>query len=328
MQTDDTLFLGDEAFMTRENEELNKANLLAKPVEILSTEKPLIFNGCKLFQDHDGITLKQNNQGNRIELIDIKSETYQQSYIEQRARGAYIATICQPEATFDLSTAAQTQNPAEKEVKELNKRLEWQKNNRERGIHYVAIDLETTKVFTFVDASFANNKDLSSQIGYVLVLANEREVGTDKKEILLRGNIIHWSSTKCRRITRSVLASELYAMTQGIDTTFSINTTLTVIMKQLGFEKLPIIICTDSYSLYECMVKLGSTKEKRLMIDLMAMRQSYERRELSEIRWINGKDNPADAMTKSIPNKALQSLIDTNELQIRVEGWVQRMDAV
>ena len=117
-------------------------------------------------------------------------------------------------------------------------------------------------------------------------------------------------------------------MTHGIDTTFSINTTLTVIIKQLGFEKLPIIICTDSYSLYECMVKLGSTKKKRLMIDLMAMRQSYERRELSEIRWINGKDNPADAMTKSIPNKALQSLIDTNELQIRVEGWVQRMDAV
>ena len=62
------------------------------------------------------------------------------------------------------------------------------------------------------------------------------------------------------------------------------------------------------------------------MIDIMAIRQSYERRELSEIRWINGNDNPADAMTKSNPVKALQNLVDTNELVVRVEGWVQRGD--
>ena len=72
------------------------------------------------------------------------------------------------------------------------------------------------------------------------------------------------------------------------------------------------------------MVKLGSTKEKGLMIDIMAIRQSYERRELSEIRWINGNDNPADAMTKANPTKALKSLIDDGELSIRIEGWVQR----
>ena len=58
MQTNNMLFLRDKAFITQKNEKLNKANLLAKPVEILSTEKPLIFNGCKLFQDHDDITLK------------------------------------------------------------------------------------------------------------------------------------------------------------------------------------------------------------------------------------------------------------------------------
>jgi len=109
-------------------------------------------------------------------------------------------------------------------------------------------------------------------------------------------------------------------MIQNIDTTFSINTTLTVIIKQFGFKKLPIIIYTNFYSLYKCIVKLKSTKEKRLIINLMAIRQLYERKELSEIRWINGKNNPANAITKSIPNKALQSLINTNKLQIKVEG--------
>ncbi len=46
------------------------------------------------------------------------------------------------------------------------------------------------------------------------------------------------------------------------------------------------------------MVKLGTSQEKRLMVDIMAIRQTYERRELSEIRWIAGVSNPVDASTK------------------------------
>jgi hypothetical protein len=41
----------------------------------------------------------------------------------------------------------------------------------------------------------------------------------------------------------------------------------------------------------------GNTKEKRLMIDIMALRQSYELRELQEVRWINGEGNLADSFT-------------------------------
>ena len=66
-------------------------------------------------------------------------------------------------------------------------------------------------------------------------------------------------------------------------------------------------------------------KEKRLMIDVMAIRESYERRELSEIRWISGGDNPADAMTKSSPTNSLGDLVNTNELKVRVQGWVERV---
>jgi hypothetical protein len=69
-----------------------------------------------------------------------------------------------------------------------------------------------------------------------------------------------------------------------IDILFAINFTLTIIIKQLGLLIIPIIVCTDSYSLYECLVKLGITKEKRLIIDIMAIRESYENRELFEIR--------------------------------------------
>ena len=52
------------------------------------------------------------------------------------------------------------------------------------------------------------------------------------------------------------------------------------------------------------------------MIDIMALRQLYECREITEIQWINGKDNPADIITKSTPNKALREFINFNQLSI------------
>jgi hypothetical protein len=191
----------------------------------------------------------------------------------------------------------------------------------ERGITYIPLRLISAKLFVFVDGSFANNKDLSSQLGYEIIIANET-IGNDN--FIIEGNLIHWSSTKSKRVTRSVLASEIYGMTAGVDIAIAISTTLAIMTQRLGIPDIQLVVCTDSYSLYECLVKLGTTKEKRLMIDIMALRQSYERKEIFEIRWINGNDNPADAMTKASPNKALENFISNNTLRIRVEGWVDR----
>src|ERR1035438_7591697 len=195
----------------------------------------------------------------------------------------------------------------------------------DRGIKYVKLDLDLMKLFVFIDSLFANNKDFSSQIGYEIIIANETtRAPYDNSSFRMRGNLVHYSSTKSKRVTRSVLASEIYGMVGGVDMAIAINTTVKMITDQLELPPMPIIVCTDSYSLYECLVKLGTTKEKRLMIDIMALRQSYERRELFEIRWINGLDNPADAMTKGTPNKALETLVSTNQIGVRVEGWVKR----
>jgi hypothetical protein len=113
-------------------------------------------------------------------------------------------------------------------------------------------------------------------------------------------------------------------MVAGVDMAYAISTTLRLITDRLSLPAIQTVVCTDSYSLYKCLVKLGTTKEKRLMIDIMALRQSYERRELHEIRWIHGDDNPADALTKAAPNKALERLVSTGMATIRMEGWVTR----
>ena len=56
----------------------------------------------------------------------------------------------------------------------------------------------------------------------------------------------------------------------------------------------------------------------------MCLRQAYERREITEVKWISGSDNPVDAMTKAKPCQALKILIDTNKLDLKVNKWVER----
>jgi hypothetical protein len=44
-----------------------------------------------------------------------------------------------------------------------------------------------------------------------------------------------------------------------------------IIDKALEIE-VPLVVYIDSKSLYECLVKLGTTREKRLIIDVMCLR--------------------------------------------------------
>ena len=86
----------------------------------------------------------------------------QQAYIEQHACRAYITLICQSEAAFDLLIAAQHQEISKEDIIALNKQLAWQIEHLNQGLLYIPIDLNTAKLFVFVDRLFANNKDFSS----------------------------------------------------------------------------------------------------------------------------------------------------------------------
>ena len=123
--------------------------------------------------------------------------------------------MCQPEASFDLLSAPQHKDPNSDNTALLNKQLKWQKEKTARGLRYVLLYLTSMKFFVFVDASFAKNKNLTSQIGYTIVLGSEEEDLTDSFKMTV--NIIHWSSMKCKRVTRSVLASEIYAMAHSVN---------------------------------------------------------------------------------------------------------------
>jgi hypothetical protein len=61
-------------------------------------------------------------------------------------------------------------------------------NYLNRGLIYIPLKLVIAKLFIFVDGSFANNRDLSSQIGYKVIIANKT---TGQDEFNIRGNLIY-----------------------------------------------------------------------------------------------------------------------------------------
>jgi len=60
-------------------------------------------------------------------------------------------------------------------------------------------------------------------------------------------------------------------MVGGVDMAIAIGTTLKIITDRLKLSVIPIIVCTDLYSLYKCLVKLSTIKEKRLIINIIAL---------------------------------------------------------
>ena len=72
LQTDDTLNIGTEAFMKKEETEIIKTKFKAKTQTILKTDVSDNFQNCYMTIEADFIIVVQNNQTEKLVLIDIK----------------------------------------------------------------------------------------------------------------------------------------------------------------------------------------------------------------------------------------------------------------
>jgi hypothetical protein len=142
MQTDDTLILADQSFAVVEKEAVHSAKIMTKTREQLTFENSLKFNDTKIerIDSNEAIYFRQETHIQDIQLIQsietiiitnardkmrIKLISREQ-YVTQRAREAYLTFICQFEASFDLSHAAQfiESTFSSDDIISLNKRLQ------------------------------------------------------------------------------------------------------------------------------------------------------------------------------------------------------------
>ena len=306
LQVDDSLGFGTPMFLAEE--EKASSRFKCKPRTYLDKSQ-ILFNGLCIKQIDKGlISMTQE------EKIDkVKHPTTEEEFASQRALAQYIGVCSRPDicaAVQLLAPGSEPTTPAE--MKQFSKAVKHLHDTSTIGLKFKGIDMTTARITILSDAAFGNARGLKSQLGYLILLTDEK--GT--------ANIIHYASNKCKRVTRSVLAAELHAFVLAFDYAYVLKDMITEI---IGRE-LDLIAYIDSKTLFDVVAKDSNTTEKRLQIDIHALRENYSNKELKSLNWIPGIMNPANSLTKAVygSNNPLWDLMMTNKLVIQPIGWAER----
>ncbi len=137
MQIDDTLIFVDADFAAAEEKAIINAEIMTKSRDCLNSNFSLKFNDTIIERQENDIYLRQISQSDHLQLIqsvDIAITSSRnkirfaliskEQYVTQRARSAYVASICQSKASFDLSFAVQSIEVSSRDITTLNKRLQ------------------------------------------------------------------------------------------------------------------------------------------------------------------------------------------------------------
>jgi hypothetical protein len=110
------------------------------------------------------------------------------------------------------------------------------------------------------------------------------------------------------------------AFADGFDAAYSLKHDLQTILKR----SVDILMYTDSLSLFDVITKSSTTPEKRVMIDLVVVREAYDRMEIAQLAFLRTNWNPADALTKVSRNTYLETILTTGTIDHPVAQWVVR----
>ena len=139
-------------------------------------------------------------------------------------------------------------------------------------------------LLAYCDASYANLPNGSSQGGCIIFLTDdERNVAP-----------ICWWSRKLKRVCKSSETAETMVMLEAIDAVVWLSAILDDIY---GKEMKTPIIKSDNMSLHKNIQSTTAVEEKRLRVELAAIRESARKSEF-KAEWVSNQDQLADCLTK------------------------------
>ena len=162
----------------------------------------------------------------------------------------------------------------------------------------------------FCDAALNNLDDkVSSGGGYVIFLVDEQ----------LRSVPIMWTSMKIKRVVRSSLAAEALIAVDCADAMIFMKQMVEEIMDARA-EKRGLTIITDSNNLMEALASPHAVQEKRLRVDIAALKQDVLEGKI-KIRHVPGSRQVADVLTKKTASSELiRRVLSTGSLKEVLDG--------
>ena len=303
---DDCLLGGTDGFQAATNKTLRVFD--AKPRQMDEME----FVGVQVKTSQRlPRTLSLDQTAYVASLTLLSTDATYERFTSVRATLAWVGHT-RPDLGCAINKAAQvskvTYEP--RHVHALNKAIKAAQASPALALHYPPLDRTTLQLRAYADASFATNDDHSSQLGFIILLVDGQGWA----------HVLSFSSRKSRRVVRSVMAGEVYAFGAAFDEAYMLRHDL----ERLYDCYIPLTILTDSKQLFDVVTRGSHPTEKRLLIDIAAAREAYNRREISNVGLVTSDNNMADSLTKVKPSGALGLLLATGVDRTPVEQWVIR----
>lgn len=131
-------------------------------------------------------------------------------------------------------------------------------------------------------------------------------------------HILDYKSRKSRRVVRTNMVEGVVAFIAAFASSYILAKS---IQRTLG-KTIYLYMYTDSLKLFDFLTRGKQTNGKRLMIDILAVRESCKRYKIAGVRHIGGYDSPADGMTKRKRNEVLDEVIQTGCMRGEAAKWI------
>ena len=300
VHVDDLIYAGTEEFLLQVMDPFKKKLRISR-----EESEAFLYLGVKLCQNRHGIEISQNEylvgikqnlipreaMKNKDRLVDKEEISVFRKGIGQLG---WLSSVTRPEAAFAYCTLSVIQaKPQVKDFRLFGKTVK-ELQSRQWKILIPEINLDRVTVSVFSDASHGNLHGGASQIGYIVFLHDDN------------GNCapLTWVSKKARRVARSTLAAETLSAADAADNAVFLKENVEGILN----KKLPPVkVYVDNKSLYDAVNSTSVVSERRLIIELGALREMEEEKKIKVI-WIPTTEQLADCLTKAGANK--QHLID------------------
>jgi hypothetical protein len=115
------------------------------------------------------------------------------------------------------------------------------------------------------------------------------------------------------------MAAETCAFAEAFDAAFVLKHGLEKLLKR----QIRLQMLTDSKQLFDAILHSAQTKQNGVLIDIAASKQSFERHEISDLRFVAGRDVLADP-TKVMEPTQLKSALESRFLRNETKQWITR----